>query len=136
MFFIYGKTFTIEGSRIQDIPSFYKEINRVFMSKEDWKLGESLDALNDMLYGGYGEIEGNEEIRLVWKDFEKNRNDLGVELTKNYYRNKLKHPSIFNTRFAEQKLSELEKGTGKTYFEMIQEIISEHPNIKLIAFEK
>ncbi|MCD8030908.1 MAG: barstar family protein [Bacteroides sp.] len=77
-----ARTFTIEGSRIEDIPSFYKEINRVFMAKEDWKLGESLDAFNDMLYGGYGEIEGNEEIRLVWKDFEKNRTDLGVELTK------------------------------------------------------
>ncbi len=23
------------------------------MSKEDWKLGESLDALSDMFYGGY-----------------------------------------------------------------------------------
>lgn len=102
------------------------------MSKEDWKLGESLDAFSDMLYGGYGEIKGNEEIRLLWKDFEKNRADLGLELTKNYYRNKLKYPSTFDVRFVEQKLAELENGTGKTYFEMIQEIIGEHPNIKLI----
>lgn len=106
------------------------------MSKEDWKLGESLDALSDMLYGGYGEIEENEEILLVWKGFEKNRTDLGMEVTKNYCRNKLKSPSTFNTDFVQQKLSELEKGTGKTYFDIIQEIISEHPNIKLITFEK
>ncbi|MCD7971618.1 MAG: hypothetical protein LUG18_02970 [Candidatus Azobacteroides sp.] len=127
-----AKTFTIDGSKIHNIPSFYEEINSVFMSKEDWKLGESLDAFSDMLYGGYGEIKGNEEIRLLWKDFEKNRADLGLELTKNYYRNKLKYPSTFDVRFVEQKLAELENGTGKTYFEMIQEIIGEHPNIKLI----
>ncbi len=106
------------------------------MSNEDWKLGESLDALNDMFYGGYGEIKGKEEIHLIWKEFEKNRNDLGVELTKNYYRNKLKSTSPFNIEFVQQKLAELEKGTGKTYFDMILEIIGEHPNIKVITFEE
>jgi len=59
-----------------------------------------------------------------------------VELIQNYYRNKLKSPSTFNTEFVQQKLAELEKGTGKTYFDMILEIIREHPNIKLITFEK
>ncbi len=106
------------------------------MSKEDWKLGESLDALSDMFYGGYGEIEGKEEIHLIWKEFEKNRTDLGLELTKNYYQNKLKHPSTFNKDFVQQKLSEPENVTGKTYFDRIQKIISEHPNIKLITFEE
>ncbi|MCD7971616.1 MAG: hypothetical protein LUG18_02960 [Candidatus Azobacteroides sp.] len=129
-----AKTCTIDGSKIYDIPSFYKEINRFFISKEDWKLGESLDALSELFYGGYGETKGNEEIHLVWKEFEKHKTDLGVELTKNYYRNKLNFPSIFNTHFIEQKLSELENGTGKTYFEIIQEIISEHPNIKINYF--
>lgn len=103
------------------------------MPEEDWKLGESLDALSDMLYGGYGEIEGNQEVHLIWKDFEKNRTDLGGELTRNYYRSKLKYPSAFNARFIKQKLAELEKGTGRTYFEIIQEIIREHKNIKLIT---
>ncbi len=106
------------------------------MAKEDWKLGESLDALSDMFYGGYGEIEGKEEIHLIWKEFEKNKSDLGLELTKNYYRNKLNYPSTFNIDFVQQKLAELKNGTGKTYFDMIQEIISEHPNIKLITFEE
>ncbi len=102
------------------------------MHEEDWKLGESLDALSDMLYGGYGAIEGNEEVHLIWKDFEKNRTDLGWELTRNYYRSKLKYPSVCNVCFIKQKLAELENSTGKTYFEMIREIISEHKNIKLL----
>ncbi len=127
-----AKTFVIDGKRIHDIPSFYEEINRVFMTDEDWKLGMSLDALDDMFYGGYGKINNKEEIEIIWKDFEKNRKDLGFELTLAYYREKLKFPSIFSTSFVEEKLDELNKGMGKTYFEIILEIISEHPNIKLI----
>ncbi|NDV93741.1 ribonuclease inhibitor [Dysgonomonas sp. 521] len=127
------KTIIIDGSRIHNIPSFYEEINRVFMPDEDWKLGASLDALNDMFYGGYGQIKGNEKICLIWKDFEQNRKDLGLELTRAYYQNKLTSPSVFNQEFILEKLAELENGTGKTYFEIILEIISEHPNIKLIA---
>lgn len=127
------KTITIDGSKIHDIPSFYEEINRVFMGDEDWKIGQSLDAFNDLLYGGFGRIGGDEEIRLVWICFEKNRNDLGLELTKAYYQDKLENPSIFNVDFVQEKLTELAKGTGKTYFEIILEIISEHPNIRLIA---
>lgn len=102
------------------------------MNNTDWKIGESLDAVNDLFYGGYGEISGNEQIHLIWKDFEKNRNDLGLEVTKNYYLNKLKYPNTFNINFVKNKLSELKNGAGQTYFEIILEIISEHTNIKLI----
>lgn len=127
-----AKTLTIDGYNIHDISSFYDEINRVFMHDNDWKLGESLDALNDMFYGGYGKMEGNEEIELVWTNFEKNRKDLGTETTRIYYHNKLKPPGIFNTNYVKEKLDELENGTGKTYFDIILDIIGEHPNIRLI----
>lgn len=45
---------TIDGAQINGIEDFYAEINRVFMAQENWQLGASLDALDDMLYGGYG----------------------------------------------------------------------------------
>ena len=41
-------TLIIDGENIHDIFSFFDEINRVFMHSEDWKLGPSLDALNDI----------------------------------------------------------------------------------------
>lgn len=126
------KTITIDGNRIHDIPTFYEEINRVFMPGEDWKLGQNLDALNDLFYGGYGEISGREPIRLVWTAFEKNRKELGLEMTKAYYENKLNFPAVFNTGFVKGKLAELENGMGQTYFEIIGEIIGEHPNITLV----
>ncbi|MCC8173307.1 MAG: hypothetical protein LIO65_02635 [Odoribacter sp.] len=128
-----AKRMVIEGSRIKDIPTFYEEVNRVFMVNEDWKIAESLDALNDMFYGGFGEIKGREEIELVWKNMEKSKEDLGLETTGSYYEHKLHFPSTFNMSFVKEKLSELEHGTSKTYFEMILEIIAEHANIKLIG---
>ncbi|UJF30418.1 barstar family protein [Kaistella sp. 97-N-M2] len=125
------KEFTIEGKKIRDIKTFYVEINRVFMPDEDWKLGESLDALNDLLYGGFGEIEGKENI-IIWKNFEENRKILGFETTLQFYEAKLKSPQIFNTNFIQEKIDDLKKGNGQTYFEIILEIIGAHSNIKLI----
>lgn len=125
------KIITIDGSKIHDIPSFYEEINRVFMAREDWKIAQSLDALNDLFHGGFGIIQSSEEIELIWKNFKQNKEDLGNELTKSYYVEKLKYPSAYNSNFVYEKLSELENGIGKTYFEIILEIISEHPNIKI-----
>lgn len=59
------RTLTIDGSRIHDIPSFYDEINRVFMTGVDWTLGPSLDALDDLLYGGYGALDGDAPVSLA-----------------------------------------------------------------------
>jgi RNAse (barnase) inhibitor barstar len=72
----------IEGKNIQDIHTFYQEINRVFMQNETWKLAESLDAFNDLLYGGYGILNGMKSARLIWNDMEESCVVLGYESTK------------------------------------------------------
>ena len=126
------KHLVIEGKNISNIKTFYQEINRVFMQQENWKIGESLDALNDLFYGGFGEIKGKENIRLIWENFEENKKALGLEMTKNFYESKLKSPEIFNTAFIKEKIEALENGNGQTYFEIIVEIVAEHSNIKLI----
>lgn len=128
-----SKTIVLDGYRIHDIPSFYEEVNRSFMSGEDWKLGHSLDALDDMLYGGYGSIRGNEPVRIYWKNFEQNERDLGIETTRQHYMQKLKHPDIFNVNIFKKQLEELENGAGKTYFEIILDIFSCHENIELVV---
>jgi hypothetical protein len=53
--------FIIKGGYITGISTFYQEINRVFMQDENWKISESLDAFNDLLYGGFGSIKGEEK---------------------------------------------------------------------------
>lgn len=127
-----SKQIIIDGNQIHDIKSLYEEINLKFMQGEDWQLGESLDAFDDLLYGGFGAIKGDEPINLVWENFENNREVLGFYLTLNFYENKLKQPQIFNKKIIEDKIQKL-KNTGRdTYFDIILEIIASHSNITLI----
>lgn len=103
------------------------------MANEDWKIGGSLDALNDLFYGGFGLIDGNEPIELIWTNFDYNKELFGHNFTMEFYQEKLKQPKVFSTKIIQQKINELEAGAGLTYFEMILEIIADHKNIKLIA---
>lgn len=125
------KVLTIEGSAIDGIASFYAEINRVFMAGEDWTLGPSLDALDDMLYGGYGAIAGGEPVTLVWRDIERSRAALGKGATREHYRAKLARPDLYNSERIEKDLAALEAGAGPSYFDIVLEIIAGHPNIEL-----
>jgi len=127
------RTLTLNGDAISDIPTFYAEINRVFMADEDWAVGQSLDALDDLLYGGYGALEGGEPVVLIWRDMEKNRGDLGLETTRAFYRQKLARPDVFDTARIKRDLAALEAGTGPTYFDIVLQIIAEHPEITLIG---
>lgn len=126
------KKIIIEGKNINNIETFYEEVNRMFMSQENWKIAQSLDAFNDMLYGSFGEIKGKEKIQLIWKDIEQNQKSLGFETTLEFYQNKLKSPEIFNRKFVLSKIDELHHGVGLTFFEIVLEIISDHDNITLI----
>jgi len=126
------KKITINGRYINDITSFYAEVNRVFMQTENWKIGESLDAFNDLLYGGFGAISGNEQVELVWTDATISRDALGYDVTKAYYISKLQPGSPFNKKHFNNKLKELELGNGQTYFDILVEIISGRSNITLI----
>ena len=127
------KTLTISGGNIVDIPTFYAEINRVFMVGAEFCLGDSLDALNDMFYGGYGAIDGREPVRIVWHDMAASKATLGVEATRAFLGEKLHRPDVFNMDLIERQLEALDGGTGQTYFEIILEIIADHPNIVLVA---
>lgn len=127
------RTLEIHGHAIIDIPTFYAEINRVFMAEESWSLGESLDALNDMLYGSFGAIEGHQPVKLIWRDMDASRSALGVATTRTFLAEKLKRPGTFNVDMIAGQLDALEQGAGQTYFDTILEIIGDHPNIELVA---
>ncbi|MGV0996699.1 barstar family protein [Empedobacter falsenii] len=127
------KEIQIDGSKIQDLTSLYKEFDDKLMPNEDWELGESLDALDDLLYGGFGEINGNEAVRFVWTDFERMRELFGYNFTLNFYQNKLQYPEVFNIDLIQNSIDELQNGNGKTYFEIILEIVESHSNIELVT---
>lgn len=125
-------TLELAGRAIVDIPSFYAEINRVFMPDETWALAESLDALNDLLYGGYGAIDGRAPVELVWREMEASRAALGIETTRAWLLEKLQSPAMFNADVIRNQLDALERGDGQTYFDIILEIIGDHRNIMLV----
>ncbi|WP_136587791.1 barstar family protein [Microbacterium hydrothermale] len=122
----------IDGSRVHGISSLYAELNRVFMPGESWTLGESLDALDDLLYGGFGVLDGSEPVRVRWRDAATARTALGNETTKAYLRQKLARPEVYATAPAQRALHELEAGRGETYFDLVVRVFRDHANIELI----
>lgn len=125
-------TLIIDGNAITDIPSFFAEINRVFMAEESWTLGESLDALDDLLRGGYGALRDQDTIALAWTNIEASRAALGEATTRAWLLGKLEI-AAFNAAEVQRQLDALEAGTGPTYFDIIMEIIASHPRVQLVA---
>jgi len=113
----------INGSHFSNLEGFYKEISQLFMQDENWKVG-TLDGFDDILYG----IDSN----ITWKNSRKSKEDLGFELTKEFYENKIRQGKPFNIKLIQQKLDELIDGNGKTLFEILIEIIETHKTITLI----
>lgn len=126
-----NKTITINGSRFSDLAGFYNEASLVFMKNTDWKVG-TLDGFDDILYGGFGVFENEDQVDITWKESQKSKEDLGLEATRNFYGNKIKQGKPFNVELIQQKLDELIAGKGQTLFEILIEIIQSHKNITLI----
>lgn len=119
----HKKMTVINGGHFSDLEGFYEEISQLFMKDEDWKVG-TLDGFDDILYGV--------ETDITWKDSQKSKQDLGFDLTKEFYENKIRQGKPFNVQLIQQKLDELIVGKGQTLFEILIEIIESHKNITLI----
>ncbi|NMR33083.1 ribonuclease inhibitor [Chryseobacterium aquaticum] len=117
-----NKMTVINGSHFSNLEAFYEEASLLFLKDEDWKVG-TLDGFDDILYGYEGEI--------IWKNAQKSKQDLGFDLTKEFYENKIRQGKPFNVTLIQQKLDNLISGNGQTLFEILIEIIESHKNIKL-----
>lgn len=124
------KMTVINGGHFSDLSGFYQEVSSILMKDADWKVG-NLDGFNDLLYGGFGVFENQDEIELIWKEAEKSKNDLGFEATLEFYENKIKQGKPFNVELMKQKRDELITGNGQTLFDILIEIIESHHNITL-----
>ena len=117
------KMTVINGGHFSDLEGFYNEVSELFMNDEDWKVG-TLDGFDDILY----RIDSD----ITWKNSQKSKEDLGFDLTKKFYENKIRIGKPFNVDLIQQKLGDLMDGKGQTLFEILVEIIESHQNIKLI----
>jgi hypothetical protein len=126
-------TVRVDGSRVRDIASFYDALNRAFMAGESWQLGPSLDALDDLLYGGFGALHGAPgRTRVVLRDHERIRRALGRDATLAWRRDKLARPGTFDAEAAAREVAELEAGRGQTYFDIVLDVFAGHPEIELV----
>ncbi len=121
----------IEGAAIDDIASLYTEINRVFMAGEAWQLGPSLDALDDLLHGGYGALAGQAQATLIWRDIAHSRAALGVEATCQWLQAAGRTRQL-NARAIARRLQAVRQGEGPTYFEIVMQIFYSHRQITLV----
>ena len=104
-------TIILNGNNFSSLKTFYDEIERKFTKDLGWEIGRNLDAFNDVLRGGFGLYEYEEQITIIWENSSKSKSDLGYEETIRYMESKLKtcHPT--NIASVESNLTDLRLGT-------------------------
>ncbi len=74
------KTFILDGNNFTDMEGFYNEIDKLLTKNLQWKTGHNLNAFNDLLRGGFGVHEYNEQITIRWINFDKSKESLGDKM--------------------------------------------------------
>ncbi|ALJ19883.1 barstar family protein [Microbacterium sp. No. 7] len=126
-----AQVFRIEGARIDTIEDLYAQLNALLMKEEDWELGASLDALDDVLYR-FSPRSAVGPTVFVWADHGRSREALGRAATERWLEDKLRHPHSFDVRAIRAQRDALMSGEGKTYFEIVQDVFAAHdPDVRL-----
>jgi RNAse (barnase) inhibitor barstar len=121
------KRFIIDGDNFSDFQGFTKEFSfKVLSNKHIWK--GNLDAFNDILRGGFGDIEEDDEVEIVWKNSKKSINDLSYDETIRRLNEILVNCHPTNKEFVLQKIRLAESNQGSTVFDLLIEIVKEHEN--------
>lgn len=119
---ILKRTYEIDGSKVQTLDEFYDEIERVLIPGKEW--GRNLNALNDILRGGFGTPEGGFVLR--WKNSAISRERLGYAET---IRQLERHLELCHPSNRESILNDLDlahAGRGPTVFDWLVELIQVH----------
>ena len=111
-------TYVIDGSKARTWPEVVASIN-AFIPNSEWR-GNSLDALDDILYGGYGTPE---KFIVIWKASEVSRQALGLKETHSYFKDM---PTVLYLDKAGQV-----GPRSKTLFEVLVEVFKGHENSEL-----
>lgn len=116
------KIYTIDGDKFDNFEEFCDHLSWTLLSDCNW--GGNLDALNDILRGGFGTPE--EGFIIKWKNSSRSRDKLGYEETARRFENILEkcHPS--NIERLTMALHLARKKQGQTLFELLVEIFLDH----------
>lgn len=117
--------FEINGRNFSTLEAFYDEISRVLLPElpiDGW--GHNLDALNDILSGGFGTPE--EGFILRWKHAAYSKTVLGYDETCRQLELRLLSCHPDNCNLVKKQLASARLRQGKTVFDWIVEIIEDH----------
>jgi RNAse (barnase) inhibitor barstar len=129
---IKTKKIIIDGNNFSNEEEFYNEIDKLLTKDVTFKTGHNLDALYDILKGGFGVHEYNEELQITWINASKSKIDLGYKETTKHWEKVLEKTHPTNENEINKKLIDAKNETGKTLYEIIIDIIQdEELNIKL-----
>lgn len=114
--------FEIDGSNFDSLEGFYDELGRALIPEGGW--ARNLDALDDMLSGGWGTPNGGFTLR--WLNHDLSRQRLGYDETVRQLEKRLErcHPS--NREKVRADLEAARRGEGETAFDWLVGIIRYH----------
>jgi RNAse (barnase) inhibitor barstar len=117
-----AKEYVLNGARITSLEAFHNEISRVVIPGRKW--GRNLDALDDILSGGFGTPPDGFTLR--WSNSAASMESLGYQATARHLELKLQrcHPS--NRGYVQSELASARSGAGPTLFDILVEIIRDH----------
>jgi RNAse (barnase) inhibitor barstar len=113
----------IDGRAFDDLPGFYDEVSLKLLSPgQVW--GRNLDALNDLLRGGFGTPEGGFVLR--WRHSERSRECLGQSAMVRHLEAVLArcHPS--SVPALQERLEVARRGEGASLFDELVSIFRRH----------
>ena len=116
------KIYVLDGQRFSTLDEFFDEIERVLAPNSDWR--RNLDALEDLLRGGFGTPVGGFVLR--WKNAALSRERLGFPETVRQLRIRLERCHPDGQSQVEQQLKAAKKFQGATTFDWVMAIIRRH----------
>lgn len=115
-----AKEYVIDGSTITSLEAFYDQIGDRLVGDAFW--GRNLDALDDVLRGGYyGIPEGGFILR--WTGSEFSRANLGYPETVRQLELRLQRCHPESRRHVQRELDDARRGNGPTVFDWLVDIV-------------
>lgn len=121
------KAYVLDSDDFSNLAEFYSAIGDLLLPGEVW--GKNLDALNDVLSGGFNIPES--PFELVWKNIKKAQIDLGFEETLRWYESKFSLQKD-DRAYIKEKIVELSHH-GETLYNFIYDIFYENSQEILIG---
>jgi RNAse (barnase) inhibitor barstar len=122
------RQYEIDGRRTNSLGAFFAEFSRVLLPGVSW--GQNLDALDDVLYGGFGTPDEGFAIR--WLCSSEARKALGYAETIRQLEFRLAHCDPSYRGPVERELSLAKANIGPTVFDWLVKIIRSHRDIRLV----